>query len=340
MRALAGTEVVKSRGAEKTSPIGRSCFKHWRLSHLWDLRFDVNSRPPRRSRKAPCRAPPSYLPEPASATFDRKWATSPRKAPNPRTGRCRSARSLAPCGWNASIPAHTMRHGRAADLPSLDTGMRHVSNTSSGESSMVTDNKISARKRISDRPACCGRRTKMKTVYRCLHISTQLEHKVSDWSPASRLWACGHRGRRTSQAGGPSDVSPGKSEIACPVKVVSIPGKAGNEVTAVIRQPPGSGPFPAILLLKGGLSPDPVERLKEESLTRPNYTRFLASGFIGLSADVSAAARRIRRLATHSMTAWRLPDYGRLWSIRRVLPCSVAAAAQFGKLNLPGGRRA
>jgi len=73
---------------------------------------------------------------------------------------------------------------------------------------------------------------------------------------------------------------PQVSETACPVKVVSIPGRAGNEVTAVVRQPPGSGPFPAIVLLHGGLSPYSLQALKQESLTRPNYTRFLAAGFV------------------------------------------------------------
>ena len=73
---------------------------------------------------------------------------------------------------------------------------------------------------------------------------------------------------------------PRVSEVACPIKLVSIPGKAGNEVTAVVRQPPGNGPFPAIVLLHGGLSPYPLESLKQESLTRPNYTRFLAAGFV------------------------------------------------------------
>ena len=73
---------------------------------------------------------------------------------------------------------------------------------------------------------------------------------------------------------------PQVSEVACPLKVVSIPGRAGNEVTAVVRQPPGNGPFPAIVLLHGGLSPYRLDTLKEESLTRPNYTRFLAAGFV------------------------------------------------------------
>jgi acetyl esterase/lipase len=34
------------------------------------------------------------------------------------------------------------------------------------------------------------------------------------------------------------------------------------------------------VLLHGGLSPYPLEKLKDESLTRPNYTRFLAAGFV------------------------------------------------------------
>jgi len=70
------------------------------------------------------------------------------------------------------------------------------------------------------------------------------------------------------------------SETACPVKVLSIPGRSGNEVTAVVRQPPGRGPFPAIILLHGGLSPYPLQALKQESQMRPNYTRFLAAGFL------------------------------------------------------------
>jgi len=73
---------------------------------------------------------------------------------------------------------------------------------------------------------------------------------------------------------------PQVAESACPLQVVSIPGMSGNQVTAVIRQPPGPGPFPAILLLHGGLSPYPIEKLRDESLTRPNYVRFLAAGFV------------------------------------------------------------
>jgi len=87
--------------------------------------------------------------------------------------------------------------------------------------------------------------------------------------------------RAGAAADAPAEVTyPQISEAACPLKVVSIPGKAGNEVTAVVRQPPGNGPFPAIVLLHGGLSPYRLETLKQESLARPNYTRFLATGFV------------------------------------------------------------
>ena len=56
--------------------------------------------------------------------------------------------------------------------------------------------------------------------------------------------------RAGAAADAPAEVTyPQISEAACPLKVVSIPGKAGNEVTAVVRQPPGNGPFPAIVLL-------------------------------------------------------------------------------------------
>jgi len=73
---------------------------------------------------------------------------------------------------------------------------------------------------------------------------------------------------------------PAVSETACPARVVSIPGKGDHQVSAIVRQPPGAGPFPAILLLHGGLSPYTIEQLKDESLRRPNYTRFLAAGFV------------------------------------------------------------
>src|SRR5207244_2659685 len=64
---------------------------------------------------------------------------------------------------------------------------------------------------------------------------------------------------------------PEVSEKVCPGSVISIASKAGNQVTAVVRQPPGSGPFPAIILLHGGLSTYPTQKLKSEAISRPSH---------------------------------------------------------------------
>lgn len=49
---------------------------------------------------------------------------------------------------------------------------------------------------------------------------------------------------------------------------------------AVIRKPPGKGPFPAIVFLHGGLSPVPESQLQEWSRSGPTPNRFLEAGYI------------------------------------------------------------
>ncbi len=84
---------------------------------------------------------------------------------------------------------------------------------------------------------------------------------------------------------------PEVSEKDCPAEVISIAGKDGNQVTAVVRKPPGKGPFPAIVFLHGGLVPRPLENLKKEALTQPLQTRFLAAGFVTISATFRSRER-------------------------------------------------
>jgi len=108
----------------------------------------------------------------------------------------------------------------------------------------------------------------MKAIHLCLIVTLLFGCFLSD------AFGQDTRGQKTQAT------FPEVSQQACPVKVVSIAGKACNEVTAVVRQPPGNGPFPAIVLLHGGLSPYRLDTLKDESLTRPNYVRFLAAGFV------------------------------------------------------------
>lgn len=73
---------------------------------------------------------------------------------------------------------------------------------------------------------------------------------------------------------------PEVSEKDCPAEVVSITGRQGNPVTMAVRKPPGPGPFPAMVVLHGGLDPRPLENLKRDALDKPSHTRFLAAGYV------------------------------------------------------------
>ncbi len=73
---------------------------------------------------------------------------------------------------------------------------------------------------------------------------------------------------------------PQVSESACPVEVVKIPVPNAPETPAVIRKPPGNGPFPALIHLHGGLETWPVSRLRDDATTMPTTARFLAAGYV------------------------------------------------------------
>src|SRR5213593_2973511 len=70
------------------------------------------------------------------------------------------------------------------------------------------------------------------------------------------------------------------SPEACPAEAIAIAGKDGNKVTAVVRKPPGKGPFPALIHLHGGLGSQSSAMLKELSLHNPTMSRFLAAGYV------------------------------------------------------------
>ena len=58
----------------------------------------------------------------------------------------------------------------------------------------------------------------------------------------------------------------------------------------VVRKPPGEGPFPAILFLHGGLGRSPMAALRKNSAQQPTQARFLAWGYV----TVTATRRAIR----------------------------------------------
>jgi dienelactone hydrolase len=60
---------------------------------------------------------------------------------------------------------------------------------------------------------------------------------------------------------------------------------------AVIRKPPGNGPFPAVIILHGGLAQASMPQLKRIASEQPTATRFLAWGYL----TVNATRRSIRR---------------------------------------------
>ena len=73
------------------------------------------------------------------------------------------------------------------------------------------------------------------------------------------------------------------SEKACPAQVLSVPTRDGHKATAVVRKPPGKGPFPAVIYLHGTLGSSTADQLKE-SLKGPPLSRFLASGYVTVAA--------------------------------------------------------
>ena len=72
------------------------------------------------------------------------------------------------------------------------------------------------------------------------------------------------------------------------VPIIEI--KTGETAYAAIRKPPGRGPFPAVVFLHGGLGQSSMASLKSNALRQPAVARFLAWGYV----TVTATRRAIR----------------------------------------------
>ncbi len=81
---------------------------------------------------------------------------------------------------------------------------------------------------------------------------------------------------------------PEVSEKACPLEVIEAPTRDQQTATAVVRKPPGKGPFPAVILLSAGMGRKERERgvdgAKADALHGQQHTRFLATGYVTVSA--------------------------------------------------------
>ena len=84
---------------------------------------------------------------------------------------------------------------------------------------------------------------------------------------------------------------PEVSESACPIEVVSIATPEGGKTVAVVRKPPGNGPFPALIHLHGGLETWPLSRLKDDTTKIPTMARFLAAGYVVVAPTFRARSQ-------------------------------------------------
>jgi dipeptidyl aminopeptidase/acylaminoacyl peptidase len=73
---------------------------------------------------------------------------------------------------------------------------------------------------------------------------------------------------------------PAVSEKASPLEPIAPVAKDGYRGQAFLRKPPGAGPFPAVVLIHGGLTTRPSESLREYALTTTLPSRFLAAGYV------------------------------------------------------------
>ncbi|MDO8542024.1 MAG: alpha/beta fold hydrolase [Opitutaceae bacterium] len=74
--------------------------------------------------------------------------------------------------------------------------------------------------------------------------------------------------------------------MASPLVVIHAPTSDGQRATAIVRSPPGKGPYPAIIFLHGGFQKLTLDTLRKDVLLQPTLTqaRFLAAGYVTMAA--------------------------------------------------------
>ena len=84
---------------------------------------------------------------------------------------------------------------------------------------------------------------------------------------------------RLSQAQ-PAVTRPVVSEKACPLETITPVAGDGHRGLAVLRKPPGAGPFPVIVWFHGGITTVPLARLEATARDLATGSRFLAAGYV------------------------------------------------------------
>src|SRR5262245_44468515 len=86
-------------------------------------------------------------------------------------------------------------------------------------------------------------------------------------------------GRHIAEAQTPV-TQPVVSEASCPLEVIAPVARDGHKGLAILRKPPGRGPFPVIIWLHGGITTFPLDRLQSYARDAATYTRLLAGGYV------------------------------------------------------------
>jgi dipeptidyl aminopeptidase/acylaminoacyl peptidase len=82
-----------------------------------------------------------------------------------------------------------------------------------------------------------------------------------------------------AQSAAPAVTRPVISEDVAPLEAIAPIAKDGHRGVALLRKPPGAGPFPAVVVIHGGLAQVPAERLRNVALA-PQPSRYLAAGYV------------------------------------------------------------
>ncbi len=104
------------------------------------------------------------------------------------------------------------------------------------------------------------------------------------------------------------------SEEAIPVESFTPEASDGHRGEGFLRKPPGEGPFPAVLLIHGGLPRRPTQRIREYTLGT-HTSRFLEAGYV-----VAVITYRGRDVAPRDQTPETVLDCVAAVEALRALP--------------------
>jgi acetyl esterase/lipase len=110
-------------------------------------------------------------------------------------------------------------------------------------------------------------------------------------------------------------------ETVCPIEIVTPLASDGHRGLAVLRKPPGPGPFPVAVWFHGGITTEPRDRLESRARDLATSTRLLAAGYVFVAPTYRSRDVDLRNPATiHDALA--VVDH--LRSLPYVDPASVA----------------